>query len=285
MIKNIIDLSFLSTGRPAFKYIGNMHGNEVVSREVMLSLIHHLCKEYLAGNKMIRKLLKSTRIHILPSMNPDGWSIASKASYHDRNVVTGRKNAQNIDLNRNFPNLNDIVYLHTFNNRGEKIDHVLKLVNIQASKLATETQMVMKWIMSLPFVLSANLHGGELVVNYPYDQSFSPYRNMYSATPDDLEFRRLSKAYSLNHPTMSKGGCNGRFKNGITNGAKWYSVRGGGFPFFHLSCAFFFKNKGKFCLLPKRCGAHAYTLFVPGIALIELQRQIPYSFKSVPPNC
>lgn len=259
--KYIIDLSFLFTGRPAFKYIGNMHGNEVVSREVMLSLIHHLCKEYLAGNKMIRKLIKSTRIHILPSMNPDGWSIASKASYHDRNVVTGRKNAQNIDLNRNFPNLNDIVYRHTFGHKG-KIDHVLKLVNIQASKLAPETQMVINWIMSIPFVLSANLHGGELVANYPYDQSFIPNMRFYSATPDDLEFRRLSKAYSMNHPTMWKGGCSGRFKNGITNGAKWYSVAGGAFLFLHLSCVFL-RIKANFVSYQKGVGRMIILFLFP----------------------
>lgn len=44
----------------------------------------------------------------------------------------------------------------------------------------------MKWIRSIPFVLSANFHGGDLIVSYPYDLSKHPLeRNMFSPTPDD----------------------------------------------------------------------------------------------------
>lgn len=44
----------------------------------------------------------------------------------------------------------------------------------------------MKWIRSIPFVLSANFHAGDLVVSYPYDLSKHPQeRNMFSPTPDD----------------------------------------------------------------------------------------------------
>ncbi len=44
----------------------------------------------------------------------------------------------------------------------------------------------MKWIRSIPFVLSASFHSGDLVVSYPYDLSKHPLeRNMLSPTPDD----------------------------------------------------------------------------------------------------
>lgn len=53
-------------------------------------------------------------------------------------------------------------------------------------KVAPETYAVMKWIRSIPFVLSASFHGGDLVVSYPYDHSQNPLeKNMFSPTPDE----------------------------------------------------------------------------------------------------
>lgn len=52
-------------------YVGNTRGNDAVSQEILLNLVEYLCSNY--GNEpLITQLVNRTRVHILPSMNPDG---------------------------------------------------------------------------------------------------------------------------------------------------------------------------------------------------------------------
>ena len=158
-------------GEPEFKYIGNMHGNEAVGREMLLVLVKYLCEGY-GRDERVTRIVDSTRIHILPTMNPDGFEMANEG---DAQGIKGRANSHNKDLNRNFPDqfftkpgLNDIA--------------------------EPETEAVMSWSRQYPFVLSANLHGGSLVANYPYDDTPDPRDRggKYSASPDDATFIILS---------------------------------------------------------------------------------------------
>lgn len=189
-------------GEPEFKYIANMHGNEVTGRETLLHLINELCVNY-GRDEDITNLVNNTRIHIMPSMNPYGYNQAYVGSRLD-----GRTNKHGVDLNRNFPDR----FSRTHPHREQ------------------ETIAVINWVASYPFVLSANLHNGALVANYPYDNSASG-QSKYTACPDDDIFKQLALAYSNAHATMHLGAAcptdASGFEDGITNGADWYSVDGG----------------------------------------------------------
>lgn len=62
---------------PEFKYVANIHGNEVLGRELLLKLADHLCSKYLAMDDEVISLIRLTRIHLIPSLNPDGWQLAT----------------------------------------------------------------------------------------------------------------------------------------------------------------------------------------------------------------
>ncbi|KAH9498681.1 hypothetical protein Btru_004530 [Bulinus truncatus] len=188
---------------PNVKYVANMHGNEVVGREMLLHLASHYLTMYNA-NTTIRNFLDTTTVHLLPCLNPDGFNASLP---NDCEGIVGRNNSNNYDLNRNFPD----IYFQT------------------PPPIQPETAAVMGWSKSVHFVLSANLHGGAMVVNYPFDAYPGDLtESRYSASPDDDVFRHLSLVFSRSHAIMHKGrDCYDHFENGITNGAHWYPVLGG----------------------------------------------------------
>ncbi|KAG9470434.1 hypothetical protein GDO78_017797 [Eleutherodactylus coqui] len=153
---------------PEFKYIANMHGNEILGRELLIQLSEFLCEEYRNGNQRIVSLIQNTRIHIMPSMNPDGYEVAADQGPDTNGYLTGRNNFNDIDLNRNFPDLNMVMYYNE--KHGGPTDH-LPLPDNWKEQVEPETLATILWMESYNFVLSANLHGGAVVANYPFDKT------------------------------------------------------------------------------------------------------------------
>uniref|UniRef100_A0ACD6ADK2 Uncharacterized protein n=1 Tax=Avena sativa TaxID=4498 RepID=A0ACD6ADK2_AVESA len=176
---------------PAFKFIGNVHGDEPVGREVLMQLAYWLCDNYLK-DPLATLIVENTHLHILPTLNPDGFALRR------------RGNANNIDLNRDFP------------------DQFFP-INDDINYRQPETRAIMSWIKQEHFTASATLHGGALVANYPWDGSRDK-RKQYYGCPDDKAFRYMASVYSQSHYNMS---LSKEFRGGITNGALWYPIYGG----------------------------------------------------------
>jgi len=191
-------------GRPDVKYVANIHGNEAVSREMALHLIEYLAVGY-KENDYVRWLLDNTRVHIMPSLNPDGFEVAREGTCSGGQ---GRYNARGFDLNRNFPDY----------------------FKANTKRMQPETEAYKEWISKIQFTLSAGLHGGALVASYPFDNAPNSGSTV-SLTPDDDVFKHLALTYATNHPTMHQGvACKSgspSFPNGTTNGAGWYPLIGG----------------------------------------------------------
>lgn len=170
-----------TAAEPEVRLSSSIHGDEPVGLVMLLDLAEYLAGNYgQTGFEDVTALVDGTEIHIMPLHNPDGY------------VAGIRNNASDVDLNRNYPE--------------------------PAGTYTTqeiENTAFMNYALAHHFVISENAHTGALVVNYPWDYT-------YTRAPDDLALIELSLEYSTYNLPM----YDGQFDQGITNGADWYVATG-----------------------------------------------------------
>lgn len=184
--------------RPEFFYSSTIHGDEVTGYVMMLRLIDTLLSSY-GSSPELTALVNSTRISINPLANPDG------TYYRGNNTVqrARRANANGVDLNRNYPN---------------------PFAPAKAA-LAQENRAMMDYFESHNFRLSANLHGGAEVMNYPWDS----YTSAQNPHPEATWWREVGRrfvdtvqSYAPTHFTDVQ-----ESDNGVVAGGDWYVITGG----------------------------------------------------------
>jgi hypothetical protein len=202
----ISDNANVDEPEPEFMYSSTMHGDEVIGYVLMMRLIDHLLTGY-GSDERLTMLVDSLEIWINPLANPDG----TYPNTDDGVVDPKRTNAMGYDLNRNFLDPEE----------GDPSD-----------PYQVETLLMMDFIGQHDFVMSANLHGGAEVVNYPWD-TWCPVGNCPggSSVPkvhaDDQWFEYISREYADTAQYYSPPGYLTDLDNGITNGALWYMISGG----------------------------------------------------------
>lgn len=167
---------------PEVRLTSSMHGDETLGMVLLLNFIEYLTDNYgQPGYDDVTNLVDNYEIHLMPLHNPDGY------------VLGQRYNANGVDLNRNF--------LEPAGTHSE-----LELENVNFSDYSVDQH----------FVVSFNMHGGALVINYPWDYT-------HTLTPDDAAIIQLSLEYSTYNLPMYNSP---QFDQGITNGADWYVITG-----------------------------------------------------------
>ena len=183
--------------RPEFFYSSTMHGDEVTGFYLMLRLCDTLLRSY-GISQDITSLLDRTRICINPLSNPDG-------TYHGGNSTVARAwryNSDYVDLNRNYPD---------------------PFGTDPLEPLQPENEAMIDYVSQHNFRLSANLHGGSEVMNYPWDSFTSSQQlNEHSEWWKEVCKRFVDTCRLVDSQ---------RFRDvntrGYINGGDWYVIHNG----------------------------------------------------------
>ena len=172
----ITDNPEIPESEPEFRVVGCHHGNEWPSTEIPIYLAQYLCQNYGAIDS-VTNLVNNREIWIIPMLNPDG---------HEAHT---RRNANNIDLNRN--------YGYMWEGEGGDV--------VQYGQ--PETQAMYEFNQLHNFVLGLSYHTYGEIVNYIWN--WTPTRSK-----DDSLIVELSDGYA------SFNGYR------VTEGYDWYRTNG-----------------------------------------------------------
>jgi len=196
-------------GEPRIRLTGGVHGNEIISVEVMLHFVEHLVSSY-ASDAAVKSLVDDNYIVVIPVLNPDGYA------------VTSRRNANGIDLNRNCSVLHDTDDDGTaeeyFDAGGDHGSGPFSELETQALKSFSEANI---------FHLSATFHSGAIVVNVPFDFADD---STTATTPVEYDtVNQFGRTYGIAGDPPFQDQTNYLMyadEYGVVNGADWYVVYG-----------------------------------------------------------
>ena len=189
--------------RPEFFYSSTMHGDEVTGFYLMLRLCDTLLRSY-GTSQEITSLLDRTRICINPLSNPDG-------TYRGGNNTVARAmryNANYVDLNRNYPD---------------------PFGTDPLEPLQPENEAMINYVSQHSFRLSANLHGGSEVMNFPWDS----YTSFEQLNEHSEWWKRVCKRFVDTCRLVDSQRFRDVTNSGYIVGGDWYVISNGRQDYFN----------------------------------------------------
>ncbi len=180
-----IKLSTGGSGKPEILVSGNIHAHEMAAGQMVIGLLEYLAGKY-GDDPTATWTCDSADIYFIPVLNPDG--MAKAANMQSKWGVTTfiRKNANGVDLNRNFPYPGDAP-ARMKNSAGSP--NKLSQTHRGPFPLSEpETAAIIRFIDERDILLSLNYHTTGGLILYPPGTEIEP-------TPDDELFKRLGDAY------------------------------------------------------------------------------------------
>ena len=176
---------------------------------MLLYLARALCEQF-SSDSAITELLSTTEIHLLPSLNTDGYILKTRNNANDKVILTHENFTIFVslqDLNRSFPDWAQL---------GESEE-------ARRENREPETAAVMAWLRSVSplsrthesdniqcssdnnFLISASLHDGWTMVIFPWDDSPACSPSTNAVTSEDPVFYAVAQAYAHHHRFMHTG--------------------------------------------------------------------------------
>jgi len=191
---------------PELRLMGQIHGNEEQGIFILLPMIEELAT---STAPEILNITLSMRTHILFCLNPDGYIKTQNSRINNKEVgwILGRNNQRKVDLNRNFPFLTDKVMANEERGRGPKVYIPVTLDHYRTGNYQPETIAIIKWTENHNFVLSAMIHSGAWVFNYPYDTSKDHPQASPNFSEDKSAFEKMALDFTKLHPYIARKTC------------------------------------------------------------------------------
>jgi len=107
----------IGEGNKRVHWNGAFHANEWITTPLLLKVIEEYAEGIIHGRKLEKKLFSSTRLSVVPMVNPDGVNLfmhgseiakeykdlVKKANHNHVNFTSWKANIRGVDLNNQFP--------------------------------------------------------------------------------------------------------------------------------------------------------------------------------------